>query len=122
MARTESAVAAARREIRHFLTGAKAGPQDLFDVLLAVGEAVSNGIRYGAGDHIHWMAAVSRESIEIVVEYSTEPFNPAPPDNAPDAWQEGGRGILLMQAIMDQARFQFSHGSVQVILTRRRRC
>ncbi len=90
-----------------------------FDVLLAAGEIVTNGVRYGRGNEIHWCAAASSDHVVIEIEYATDQFDTSPAPSEHGLMKEHGRGLGLIRALMDNVQFQFSRGVVRVFLIKK---
>ncbi len=90
----------------------------LFDIKVALGEALANAVRHGSpagGD-----AAVSvnvrafEDRVEIDVTDSGTGFDGAHP-GAEDLYASGGRGIMFMRALMDDVRFSSASGGGTVV-------
>jgi sigma-B regulation protein RsbU (phosphoserine phosphatase) len=94
----------------------------VFDLRLALEEAVSNIIRHGhTGEDGEILIGldVTPEAVTATVEDDGAPFDPlAQPDPA-DASAEGGLGVLLMKGLMDEVDYR-RHGARNVLtLTKR---
>ena len=77
------------------------------DVLLALTEAAANVIEHSAGDDEYQVSVkVNEEQCDIRVIDLHNGFDPAMPDSFPGSEAERGRGLLLMQALVDQLRFE----------------
>jgi serine/threonine-protein kinase RsbW len=93
-----------------------------FAVKLAVDEALNNAIKHGnrlaKGKKIHIQATITPEKAEIIVEDEGPGFDRR---NVPDpTLQENlekcsGRGILLMEAYMDQVNYSQNGRRVHMI-------
>jgi serine/threonine-protein kinase RsbW len=101
--------------------------ETVFDVRLAVEEAVTNVIEHGyQGEEgaIHIRCEVSNEEVAVTVEDSAKPFNltsvkePKFSDNL-ERRQIGGLGIYLMKKKMDLIAYEFRNG--KNILTMKRK-
>ena len=77
------------------------------DVLLAVTEASANVIEHSAGDDEYEVkVSVDEQRCEIRVIDAHNGFDPAVADGFPGSEAERGRGLLLMQALMDGLEFE----------------
>jgi serine/threonine-protein kinase RsbW len=92
--------------------------ETVFDVRLAVDEAVTNVIEHGYQGRegtIHIRCEVSPEEVVLTIEDSAKPFNlssakePQFSDNV-EKRQIGGLGIYLMKKKMDQVAYEFRNG------------
>ena len=90
----------ARGVVRQFL-------EQREEIAVAVGEAVANVIRHAyRGDIRQKFSLLCKEgngAVEIELRDQGEPFDPPKePISPPDETCAGGRGIFMMQAIMDE--------------------
>ena len=77
------------------------------DVLLAVTEASANVIEHSAGDdEFEVRVSVDEQRCEIRVIDAHNGFDPAIADGFPGSDAERGRGLLLMQSLMDSLEFR----------------
>jgi len=92
--------------------------ETVFDVRLAVDEAVTNVIEHGYQGKegtIHIRCEVYNEEVVLTIEDSAKPFNlssvkePQFSDNV-EKRQIGGLGIYLMKKKMDQVAHEFRNG------------
>jgi len=114
----ENVVELVRRECIELSYGQR---QLMLNVPVALTEALSNAILRGNGDdpakHVHVRAEVDRERLVVEVADEGEGFDleaslvdPTTPGNID---REDGRGLFLMQKLMDRVeRFEAPHGSV----------
>jgi serine/threonine-protein kinase RsbW len=112
-----SALAAARRFVDQHAVQAGFSPLARDEISLAVTEAVSNAVRYGspAGEADTVEVSVMQEGsrITITVRDHGRPFSPPTPSLPdPAAFAEHGRGLFLMQQLMDEVRFSRDDGTV----------
>jgi serine/threonine-protein kinase RsbW len=101
--------------------------ETVFDVRLAVDEAITNVIQHGYNGKegmIRILCEVSTREIVLVVEDSAKPFNlssveePQFPDSI-EKRQIGGLGVYLIKKKMDQVTHEFKNG--RNILTMKKR-
>ena len=106
----------ARDRVRQVAESAGLGGNWLRDVLLAVGEAVSNAIRHGsigADDSSFTVSCIANpERISISVSDNGPGFRIQDIPNFEDAlFREHGRGIHCMNVLMDEVGFSFEGGT-----------
>lgn len=92
-----------------------------FDVRLAVEEAIRNAIEHGHRHNKDLSIAVSyevdKDKIEIEVEDSGEGFDLekiADPRARENLMKEGGRGVFLIFALMDEVRYNKKGNAVKM--------
>jgi anti-sigma regulatory factor (Ser/Thr protein kinase) len=107
-----------RSRLRDFLRRLTLTPEEEFALLVAAGEATTNALRYGSGEHIHWTARLTRRRVVLDLHYATEPFDPAESSCALSEFSERGRGILMMRSLVDDVRYRFGRGEVRVSLVK----
>ena len=96
----------ARERVRDAATEAGFAGIDLADIEIAVGEAVTNAILYGsptASIRIVLSYGVIESRFVVQVRDEGTGFDPSAVPTEEDSHALGGRGIRLMQALMDQA-------------------
>jgi PAS domain S-box-containing protein len=109
------ALGALRRMLRRWLEEAGASPDDVAAVTMAANEAWENAI-----EHAHQFAPVpisvafERRADEVFIT-THDAGGPAPGKSDPDR----GRGLALMQALMDEASFSFGGRYGGSVLLRR---
>lgn len=83
------------------------------DILLAVGEAVSNAVRHGSGSDSFTVSCVATSSrLCVSVSDSGPGFDPdALPSLEEALFAEHGRGVHCMRALMDEVSYSFSGGT-----------
>ena len=101
--------------------------ETVFDVRLAVDEAITNVIQHGYDGKegmIHIRCEVSIKEIVLVVEDSAKPFNLSSVEeprfsDSLEKRQIGGLGVYLIRKKMDQVTHEFKNG--KNILTMKKR-
>ena len=81
----------------------------LFDVKVALGEALANAVRHGSGGRGAGTVGVAIEAYEdrVVVEVSDQGCGfDGVPAASDDLYAPGGRGIMFMRALMDRVEFE----------------
>lgn len=93
---------------------------------LALEEALTNVIRHGyqerPGHPVEVEVNLRPDRMTFVVTHQGEGMRSWPPktDQPPDPTQEGGRGIFLINAIMDSVRYSAKDGRTCITLIKRR--
>lgn len=86
----------------------------LFDIKVAVGEALANAIRHGSphpeSDEVRVAVAGYDDRVVISVTDAGEGFEEGA-DVATDLYATSGRGIMFMRALMDRVEFKREDGS-----------
>ena len=110
-----SALGAARDQARAFLRGFDLPEPAVFDVVLCLEEACKNAIRFSGSDRdIDVTVAVSGHDIDLVVRDHGVGFEPRAVDPAvpPDPLDSQGRGLFLLNCLMDDVRIARDRGAV----------
>ena len=99
-----------RGVVQEFLAQTGFDAQQREEITVAVGEAVANVIRHACkGDARQKFCLLCSEgngAVEIELRDQGEPFDaPKEPASPPDETRAGGRGIFMMQAIMDEVKY-----------------
>jgi anti-anti-sigma factor len=107
-------VATLRRTVRQWATGSGASDDESHDLVLAVGEAVTNVIEHAytsPGGQVEVEASIRQELARIVVRDRGRwrPYRRG----------EGGRGLLLMQALVEKVDVLSGPGGTEIRLSRR---
>lgn len=87
------------------------------DISLAVTEAVSNAMRHGSpageADQVEIRVRSEGRRIVITVRDHGPPFQPPPPTLPdPASYADHGRGLFLMDQLMDEVQFGWDDGTV----------
>jgi serine/threonine-protein kinase RsbW len=96
-------------------------PELLADLKLALTEACSNSIRHAYDDgsgtvEVRYELAADRLSIEVLDEGSG--FDPEAPTTAEDELDEGGLGIAIIRALVDELEIESSGSGSTLRLTK----
>ncbi len=102
-------------------------PDEAELVELAIGEACANAVEHGSpeGEHNQFVLRCSLvpERPELVFEVQDEgqEFNFAnvPLGHTPDVYSEGGRGLFLINQIMDDVALQSTPDGLKIRMTKR---
>jgi len=97
--------------------------QDLENVQLALHEALMNAILHGNHSdpkkHVRLCVAIQEGGgILIVVKDSGSGFDPSKlpdPTMGENIYREGGRGVYLIQQLMDEVQYKFGDGTALVM-------
>jgi serine/threonine-protein kinase RsbW len=96
----------------------------VFDIKVAVGEALANAVRHGsprgAIDVVCVEVRAYPERVDVVVSDSGHGYDGSPPASA-DSLSPGGRGVLFMRALMDAVEFSPAPGGGTDVLLGKRR-
>ncbi len=97
----------------------------LFDIKVALGEALANAIRHGAStsDDSEVQVRVAAYSDRVLLEVMDNGryFDGQPTNSEDDPYRPDGRGIMFMRALMDRVEFEPSPlGGTLVRLTKHR--
>lgn len=107
-ARAES-LASARAEVSEVLRPLALPESTMFDVRVAVGEALSNAIRHGSpqggGDTVTVDVLAHRDRVVITVTDRGEGFD-GTSASGEDVYAASGRGVMFMRALMDHVDFE----------------
>jgi PAS domain S-box-containing protein len=103
-----------RHTIRRWLRGVEASERETYEILVACGEACANAIQhpYGAREgYLEIELELRGSEIDVVVR-DTGSWRPSPR-------RDGGRGMELMQALMDSVEFERTARGTAVRMRRR---
>jgi len=121
-----SAVPGVAKMVRGFLLHQGCTEHEVNDCELALVEACNNAVLYAAPGPIECEVVVeaisSLEEIELRVTDHTPGLKWPERANLPDSTSEGGRGLFIIQAVMDATRyFRDPSGNTLVLQKRRSR-
>ena len=112
-----------RRFVAAFLADLRAPVEASSEILLAVGEAAGNAYRHGRTtdrSEIRVHCEFERPTVTVSVTDEGTGFDPqAAGERAPDPLASGGRGLFLMNALMDSVDVTPSPRGTRVTLKRR---
>jgi anti-anti-sigma factor len=107
-------VATLRRFVGQWATRSGASDEEAGDLVLAVGEAVTNVVEHAytsTGGQVGVEASV-RQGVARIVVRDRGRWRPSRPD-------EGGRGLLMMQALVEKVDVVSGPGGTEILLTHR---
>lgn len=117
-------LASVRDEVYRMVGALDFADSALFDIKVAVGEALANAIRHGspsdgaAGIHVDVTAYSDRVTVRVTDSGSGFDGDHACSD---DLYAVGGRGVMFMRALMDQVSFcPLEGGGTEVTLVKHR--
>ena len=120
--RTASA-ARMREALRAYLSERVLDADVVYDVVLAADEAFINAVDHAeaAGDPIRVSARVSESeaSVEIHDGGSGFDYHRSDPPSAPDVLRANGRGVFLIESLMDEVSISSGHAGTTVRMIRR---
>ena len=105
-----------RQAIEEVSRRARLEPDDCFDLKLAATEAVTNALKGTADPHTVEVTLTVEHDTVVIQVYDRGVFSPlrAALQRGPDA--EGGRGVALMIALVDDVEFQRTESGTMVVL------
>ena len=117
-------MSAARARVAEIITPLSLTPSAIFDIKVAVGEALANAVRHGSprgsGDVVCVEVRAYPERVDIVVSDSGAGYDGSPATGR-GSLSSSGRGVLFMRALMDAVEFRCSAaGGTDVLLAKRR--
>lgn len=103
-------LARVRGAICDLLSSVEMGPSALFDVKVAVGEALANAVRHGSPggerDQVRIDVSAYEDHVTIQVRDKGTGFDAEGDESDGDyLFAAGGRGVLFMKALMDRVEF-----------------
>jgi anti-anti-sigma factor len=117
-------LAAVREEACELISGLTFGEAALFDIKVALGEALANAVRHGspngAASEVRIRVEAYDDRVMIRVSDSGCGFD-GEHSCSEDVYASGGRGIMFMRALMDRVDFEASpQGGTVVTLVKHR--
>jgi serine phosphatase RsbU (regulator of sigma subunit)/anti-sigma regulatory factor (Ser/Thr protein kinase) len=114
-----------RRFVGGFLADVRAPVDTSSDILLALSEAAANACRYGrrsdAWSQLRVQCRLEKPDVVVSVSDEGPGFDPSSFDvsQLPDTFARGGRGLFLMEQLMDEVAIESTGEGTTVILKRR---
>ncbi len=111
----------ARNAVASFARLCGFSQDEVAEIKLAAGEALSNAVEHGRGTRVAGFSvrcAFDGEELSIEIRDNGEGFEPKPAPDVPLELRERGFGILLMRRLMDRVQFERNGTCVQLIRRR----
>lgn len=113
-----------RSQVRRFLRATGFSAEEVNDIETAVGEACTNALKHGSPrgslDSIRIKCMASERMLITEISDNGYGFDvETTPLPTPSIMTEGGMGILLMRALMDDVEFEFDQGTTVKLAKRR---
>jgi serine/threonine-protein kinase RsbW len=108
MAADVNSLSAARERVCELLVPLHFAESALFDIKVALGEALANAVRHGsgaAGDMVRIDVFAYDDRVVLEVSDTGCGYDGAP-SQSDDLYAPGGRGIMFMRALMDRVEFE----------------
>lgn len=113
-----------RRHVRDFLHGLRVDPSTTYDILLATDEVAANAVAHGQSPEGNGLVRLrcSTDGACVVVAISDEGsgFDPRRVDmnSLPNWTSQGGRGLFLVQELMDEVHIDGSQSGTVIEMKR----
>jgi anti-sigma regulatory factor (Ser/Thr protein kinase) len=107
-----------RLQLRSYLTSQAVAVTVAGDVVLAVQEAAKNAVRASSGRTVSVAVWIERDAIWVCVRDAGKGFAYRGSRRCPSPWSTHGRGLCLMNALMDEVTVKRSRGT-RVVMHRR---
>lgn len=112
-----------RTEVCELVEPLGLGEAAVFDLKVAVGEALANAVRHGSpagdADEVGVTVSAFRDRVVVAIADAGSGFDGVP-TVGDDVYASGGRGIMFMRALTDRVEFDASAGGGTVVrLTKR---
>ena len=102
------------------LASASLRPGDVADLELAIGEALSNAVKYGAsGSKLVVLMNPSLRKLAVELSYPGSRFDTAVTRPKDPAKAEGGFGRFIIQRVTDSMEYRFPNGRTILRLTKK---
>jgi anti-sigma regulatory factor (Ser/Thr protein kinase) len=112
-----------REALRVYLAGQALAANVVYDVVLAADEAFCNAVVHAGGsdDLIRVSACVSESEASVEVQDGGEGFTlcRSEPRSVPDVRCPSGRGVFLIESVMDEVSVRSGRGGTIVRMVRR---
>jgi anti-sigma regulatory factor (Ser/Thr protein kinase) len=117
----QSGLSAARKRIAHIAEGLKFGSDDIEDLMIAVGEAVTNAYVHGTAEpgksmiYLGWHC--EGDTLTVIIKDRGLNGNHIP--LAGQRVKMLGLGMKLMRSVMDEVNIQYHHGTTVTLKKRK---
>ena len=117
-------LAETRLFVRSFLMDVEASEEDVFEILVAVEEAATNALRHGGqptGDGLIGIRCVYTPAefiVQVIDDGVGFKYRPLEHREMPDPLAPGGRGLFLMNRLMDRVDISSSGRGTTVTMTK----
>ncbi len=108
-------LAVLRQELRSFLAAQGALAAATADVVLATQEAAKNALRASSGRPVTVRAWIVDGIVWVSVRDHGQGFPASSSRHCPSPWSTHGRGLCLMDALMDEVTISLSGGTTVVM-------
>ena len=106
-----AALAEVRSRLRSYLATAGVPVDVVADVILAAQEAATNALRFGGRGDVELLVWTQGGEVRVRVKDRGKGFAAGEPVRCARAWQTQGRGLYLMQSLMDDVSIDCSAGT-----------
>jgi serine/threonine-protein kinase RsbW len=111
-----AATAEVRRAVEQISARARLEPADCFDLKLAATEAVTNALKGTAHPHTVEVSLAVEDDTVVIQVFDRRVFSPLRVALQPGPDAEGGRGVAMMIALVDDVEFQRMESGTRVLL------
>ena len=113
------ATAEVRRAVEAISTRARLEPADCFDLKLAATEAVTNALKRTPDPQTVEVTLAVEDDTVVIQVFDRGDFSPIRPALRRELDAEGGRGVAMMIALVDDVEFQRTESGTRVLLRKR---
>ncbi|MHB0913668.1 MAG: ATP-binding protein [Armatimonadota bacterium] len=119
--RSSRFIVIARKTAECIARRAKLSNEQVGDLLLAVGEACSNAVKFAdkQSDHVHVTYSLEPDRLTVEVSNDGNGFLRPPVPRVNDEMQEGGMGLWLIEQVMDELVISTDEGHTSVRMVKR---
>ena len=108
-----------REAVEELSKRARLEPEDCFDLKLAATEAVTNALKRTADPHTVDVTLTVEHDAVVIQVFDRGVFSPIRAALQRGTYAEGGRGVALMIALVDDVEFQRTESGTRVLLRKR---